>query len=286
MEAKQLYEVLEKDFIKPDYTEEDWLGSFKMNEISEYLSDNFKQRKMGLVCDFVEDIKKVYTAVFPSDDVMQEIIDEGAEDAMLFVHHPAIWDIRKSPDIFQSMNTKLLDQFKEKRISIYALHVPLDDFGEYSTSCTLVKALGAKPENEFAPYFGSFSGVFASTDIKTVQELKKRFEKAVGHEVNLYNYGSEEIKDGMIAAIGGGGNQIDMLQQIIDEGINTFVTGITVRNDYSEKTHQFAEANKLNILGGTHYSTEKFACIALVNYFTSKGLECRFVEDVPMMEDM
>lgn len=286
MEANQLYEELEKDFIKSDYTEEEWIGRDWMSDISEYLSDNFKQRQMGLVCDFADEINKIYTAVFPSDKVLQEILDEGAENAMLLVHHPSVWDIRNAPKIFHSMNPELLKQFKERRISIYALHVPLDDFGEYSTGATLVKALGVTPEKPFAPYFGSLSGIFARTETKSVQELKEKFEKAVGHEVKLYPYGSDEIQNGMIAAIGGGGNQIDMLQQIIDEGINTFVTGVTLKNDFSSKSHQFAQENKLNILGGTHYSTEKFACIALVDYFASKELESRFVEDVPLMEDM
>lgn len=65
-----------------------------MPEVWDYLSPNFRERSMGLVCDFAKEIKKVYSAVFPTDKVMQEIIDDGATDAMLFLHHPSIWDIR------------------------------------------------------------------------------------------------------------------------------------------------------------------------------------------------
>ena len=36
----------------------------------------------------------------------------------------------------------------------------------------------------------------------------------------------------------------------------------------------------------THYSTEKFACIALCDYFEELGLNCEFIEDNPVLEDI
>jgi putative NIF3 family GTP cyclohydrolase 1 type 2 len=72
---------------------------------------------------------------------MQKILDDKAEDAMLFVHHPSIWDITKAPEVFQQMDKNLLQQFKNKKISIYNLHVPLDNFSEYSTSVSFANAL-------------------------------------------------------------------------------------------------------------------------------------------------
>jgi len=38
-----------------------------------------------------------------------------------------IWDIRKRP-VFKNMDKALLEAFKQRNISIYTLHVPLDDF--------------------------------------------------------------------------------------------------------------------------------------------------------------
>ena len=102
----------------------------------------------------------------------------------------------------------------------------------------------------------------------------------------MYNYGDNEIKDRTVAVIAGGGNDVDMLEEIAKAGVNTFVTGITVKNDYSKKAHEFAEKYRINILGGTHYSTEKFACISMVNYFKKVGLPSEFIEDKPVMGDM
>lgn len=283
MKAAQLYSYLEKDFITSGMSDE-WAQY--MDSVADFLSENFKKRSMGLVCDFTTEINKVYTAVFPSRKVMQKVFDDRVEDAMLFVHHPSIWDIRKAPEVFQQMDGDLLQQFKQKNISIYNLHTPLDNFGEYSTSTTLAKALGIKPKKPFAPYFGSMCGVFGKADLATIQDLRRRFQEAVGHKVSLYNYGDNEIKDRTVAVIAGGGNDVRFLKEIAKAGVNVFVTGIAVKNDHSKKAHEFAREHRINILGGTHYSTEKFACISMVDYFKRIGLPSEFIEGTPVMEDM
>lgn len=72
-----------------------------MGSVADFLTDNFKQRSMGLVCDFNAETNKIYTAVFPSNKVMKEVLDKNEENILLFVRHPAIWDIRKASEVFQ-----------------------------------------------------------------------------------------------------------------------------------------------------------------------------------------
>lgn len=287
MKATPIYQRLE-EFITPEMNED---GARYMGSVADFLCENFRNRSMGLVCDFGMEINKVYTAVFPSREVMQGIIDTGIQDAMLFTHHSSTWDIREKPAFLQ-MERGLLHQFKERRISIYNLHVPLDDYGEHSTSVTLAKALGIEPEIPFASYFGCTCGVFGKTDLVTVHDLRNRFQNAVGHEVSLYDYGDNEIKDGTVAVIAGGGlggftgGDAELLGEIVEAGVNTYLTGITVKNVRTQEGHEFAEEHGINILGGTHYSTEKFACISMVDYFREIGLSSEFIEDEPVMEDM
>ena len=283
MKATQLYAKLEKDFITSALSD-DWVRY--MEPVQDFLSGNFKKRSMGLVCDFAQKINKVYTAVFPSLKVMKEILAKNETDIMLFVHHPEIWDIRKAPKTFQQMDRKLLEKFREKRISIYNLHVPLDNFGKYSTGSALAKALEIKPEKPFAPYFGSLCGVLGRTKCKTVKELKEKFQQTVGHTVSLYKYGDDKIKNGLTAVIAGGGNSVEMLEEVAKAGANTFITGITVKNKHSQKAHNYAQKHRINILGGTHYSTEKFACIAIVDYFKALGLPSEFIEGESGLEDI
>ena len=163
MNAIELYDRLERDFILEGLSD-DWAPYIAGTE--DYLSANFTERSMGLVCDFAQEINAVYSAVFPSEKVMRAILEKGITDAMLFVHHPAAWDISREIALYP-MDTALLDQFKERRISIYNLHVPLDNYGEYGTSKTLADALGIEIETPFAMYFGALCGVIGRTGCRT-----------------------------------------------------------------------------------------------------------------------
>jgi putative NIF3 family GTP cyclohydrolase 1 type 2 len=217
---------------------------------------------------------------------MQSVLAKNETDIMLFVHHPAVWDIRKAPQVFQSMDKNLLEQFKNKRISIYNLHVPLDNFSGYSTSASLANELDIKIDKKIVPYHSAMAGVVGTTKFKNIGELKAKFESILGHQVSFYKNDGDEIKNQKIAVVAGGGNDVEILKEVFNEGVNTFVTGITAKNDHSKLAHDFAKENKINILGGTHYSTEKFACMAMCEYFKKNNLLSEFINDSPVLEDL
>ncbi|MFX0001046.1 MAG: Nif3-like dinuclear metal center hexameric protein [Candidatus Hermodarchaeota archaeon] len=280
MKAKALYKRLDTDF-ELDQCKDDW----SRMDFNEYISENFKKRYMGLLVDNTKEINYVYTAVFPSDLVLNKMIEEKKEKILLVTHHPMIWDIRK-PNVFQDINKNILMKVRERQISIYTMHVPLDKNGEYSTTTNLAKALEIIFEGEFYEYYGVMVGIYGKTNLKTPEELADKLSSKVGHMTKLWKYGSDEIQDQRVALIAGGGNEIDIIQEIIDLGINTYITGVTTINEYSKKTHEFEKEKRINLIGGTHYSTEKFACIALCKYFEKLGLDCEFIEDQPVIEDI
>jgi putative NIF3 family GTP cyclohydrolase 1 type 2 len=244
------------------------------------------ERSMGLVCDFTDEVKTVYTAVFPSDKVLENILNNDPQDAMIFLHHPAIWDFRGNSRRWFQMDNKWVEQCKERRISIYAIHVPLDNFGLYSTSRSLTDALGIDIIEPFCEYRGGLAGVIGKTKCKTVIELNDVFTRTVGHQTKLYPYGDTEIFNGRVAIVAGGGNDMDVLPSVVDKKVNTFITGITENNERYVEVHTFEKEKRINVLGGTHYSTEKFACMKMVRYFDKHGLSAQFVEDTPVLKDL
>jgi len=128
-------------------------------------------------------------------------------------------------------------------------------------------------------------GVLGSTNTDKITDIKSVFEKAVGHKIKLYKYGDSKIKNKKVALVAGGGNDLETLEKI-PKDCNLFITGITLKNDHSKKAHEYLKKNKINLLGGTHYSTEKFSCIAMVEYFKKQGLPSEFIEGTPILEDM
>ena len=281
MKAERLYQELEEDFVEPEMWDE-WAEY--MESISDYLTEQFKERSIGLVCDNTDEVNEVYTAVFPEKKVMKEVLEKTDGESLLFMHHPSIWDIREEPP-FKLMDPDLLKKFKDKKISIYILHVPLDNYGKYSTGRSLAEALNIDIEQPFAEYRGGKSGVIGKTEAETLEEQAKTFQKTIGHEVGIYPYGEEEIKNGKIGMVTGGGLMKSNLKELGKRNINTFITGVTSTKGQGEQ-HEYAEENRINLLGGTHYSTEKFACKKICNYFEDKGLPARFIEGEPVMADL
>ena len=284
MNAKELYQRLDKDFDLA-HCRDDWSSM----DFNEYISDNFKQRYMGLVLDNSGKIERVYTAVFPSDKVINEILDSGEKDVLLFTHHPRVWDINRAAGTFKDIGKDLLARMKDNRISLYSLHTPLDRVGEYATNVSFGRALGIKREKDFDSYYGFPAGIIGRTETSTVDELARKVEKAVGHKIKIWNYGDEAIKDHYVAIVTGGGNDLEALEELYGLGVNTFITGVTrPSKDFPPalKSHEYAKEKGINIIGATHYSTEKFACIAMVDYFKKLGLPAEFIPDKPDLNDM
>ncbi|MBT3356181.1 hypothetical protein HN784_02710 [bacterium] len=284
MNANELYQKLDCDF-ELGKCEDDWVQL----DLGEHLTDNFKERQMGLVLDNTDEIEKVYTAVFPSDFVLKTILDKGEKNVLLFTHHPMIWDTKAEGFPFLNIDKELLPKLEERGISLYTLHVPLDKNGKYSTSVNLAKEIGISHDEDFAKYFGVLVGVIGKTKDGTLSELSKRLEGAVGHEVSTLKYGAEDIKDEKIAVVAGGGNDLDIMKELLEKNIKVFVTGISrAIGDYPPAVEfdRLAKENGINVIGATHYSTEKFACIQMMQYFKEQGLVAEFIEDAPDMGDI
>lgn len=80
MKAAELYCRLEEDFKLSECTDEWDMGD------GEYLTQNFLSRNMGLMTDNTDIIERAYTAVFPSEGVINTILSGGRENSLLFVH--------------------------------------------------------------------------------------------------------------------------------------------------------------------------------------------------------
>ncbi|MFX1369652.1 MAG: Nif3-like dinuclear metal center hexameric protein [Promethearchaeota archaeon] len=285
MDAKILYHQLDSDFELDKREEGEW-GNF---DLGNYVAENVGKKPKGLILDNAESIAKVYTAVFPSEKVLERIICSNERDILLFTHHPMIWAPAPDRRPFRNIPSEFLGPLRQQRVAYYAIHIPLDAVGPYSTGVSLAKALGINPERYFFEYGGVEVGVIGSIDLTSLSELAKRVHHAVGHEVKVWNYGSEVIRDSRVAVVGGGGGEPDIASSIADLELNTYVTGVTkIFETYepSARFHDVCEDNEINVIGATHYSTEKFACIAMVKYFEELGVPSEFIEDEPLLSDM
>lgn len=169
------------------------------------------------------------------------------------------------------------------------LHAPLDKNGEYSTSVSLANALKLKITEEFCNYQGFNVGVMCTTQIKTTAELRDYIRPIIGHEIKLRAYGEDLIHEGRVAIAAGGGSYGFVAEELSQLGVNMFITGFTrpiLSFEPTMEFHRIAQESKINVIGATHYTTEKYACIAMVEYFKKLGIPAEFLEGDYFLEDL
>jgi putative NIF3 family GTP cyclohydrolase 1 type 2 len=284
MKAKALYSKLDKDF-GIEYLKDDW--SFM--SFNGYIAPGFKKSYMGLVLDNTDEVKKVFTATMPDLEILDQLIQTDETDILLFSHHAMGYDPAIPGIPFYNIPEEYLIQLKERRISFYVLHVPLDLNGEYSTTVSLAKHLNLDITDEFCEFEGAKAGVICKTDVKTATALAEYIRSMVGHEVKLIKNGDDTIRDGLVAIAAGGGSVGFVAKELAELGINLYITGCTRRVpevDFITEFHRIIEDEKINVIGATHYTTEKYACIAMVRYFENLGLQAKFLEGKYFLEDL
>ena len=223
MKAGILYDKLNADFIKDGISDIDWAQ--RMPNLHKYLFPEFIQNGgMGLMCDFTNEIEKVYTAVFLSDRVLTRLLNADVSNAVLFSHHPVNWDLKDHNGSYEATG-EYIAELKERNISVYVLHHPLDNFGRYSTCGTLADKLKIKIEQPAFLYCGAYCGVTGTTGCKTTGELHELFSKTAGHKTSLYQYGDENICGKKNAVCPGGGNDMSVVNEMMERNINTLITG-------------------------------------------------------------
>jgi len=285
MIANKLYESLDKDFEIYKYKDEWGIGL----EDNEFINPGFKERYIGVMLDNSDEIKKVYTSTFPDNIIIEEILSRNEKHVLLFSHHAMGYDPTLEGFPFYNMPVEHLKELKARGISFYVLHIPLDRNGDYSTSMSLARVLQLPVENEFCEYLGSKVGVICKTNFTKITDFASHVKKIVGHEIRVRQYGDDVIENQRIAIAAGGGC-IDFVGRELSElGMNTYLTGLTKPMPSFEPSmefHRIAKKSRINVVGATHYSTEKYACMAMVDYFVGLGVEAEFIEGRPFMEDL
>lgn len=249
--------------------------------LGDYATPTFMRRHNGLMVAAYE-TQIVYTVVFPSDDLIAEIERRAyGRPALIFTHHPT--DFETSGRGLIPISTESLERLKNAGISLYSAHAPLDCHDEVSTSRALARAIGVPADETFAEYMGGHAGVIGEIEsipldafLGTVRrgcEVEKLTSKRHGDTVRR------------VAVCAGGAAFPDIMQEAVDQGCDTYVTGdYQVRHggpwaeEHRPEFDAFVEKVPLNLIGGSHFATEAIVLRTdMVEVFRQLGLETEFV---------
>ncbi len=287
MELKKIVSKLDKEF-KVEEVNDDWHWLFDDLFLNKSLASFRKPNKnTGIMIKNSNEVNKIYTAFSPSRYVLEEIRMKGIVNCLLIVKHPFDWDGRRNGQGFIFFKDRDYQLMESMGISIYSLHTPLDKNRNdkvVSTAYGFAKVIKLKVEEEFGideSNEGLKLGLIGKLPENNLSDLIKRLNKVLNYSVKV-----KKVNDsvGKVAIVTGGGFIPEVVEQAKEKGVNTYITGIITPNssEYDQKTYKdkFSKINKLglNIIGCSHYLTEKWAMLYSIPYF-SEMCDTEFIED-------
>ncbi|RCX21010.1 putative NIF3 family GTP cyclohydrolase 1 type 2 [Anaerobacterium chartisolvens] len=250
----------------------------------DYCTNSFFKTYQGLMLSGKSSVKKVAAACFLNDYIVEKAISSDVD--FLIVKHPLDW--LEFPGKFESLQQHSYKKCVKSGLNVYVIHSALDRHEYFSPSINLVKVLGLKTKAKLYVENDAF-GCICDIDL-SYDCLYAKIKNSLG----LSKLQALRFNDRcqLVAIVSGGGDSEEYLRYASNQGCDTYVTGIAFceGNEYSRvnnlKFRKLAERLKINILGGSHYATERFGMMAVSEYLESIGLVSTFIEEEPKYKEL
>ena len=285
MRTSEIVALLDTEFRVHDVGDR-YLAKHALTDRSRaHATEAFLSEKSGLMFDFSDTAGKAYCVVFTTPEVFDRLLLVADAPCLLFTHHPH--DYNEDASGFGPFPGDYLDEFERREIAVYAIHAPLDVGLNICVSKSLAQRLSLSDPVPFCEACGGHLGVMGSLAASDLAEMAAHVRGSLGIDsVDIFDYGAQP---GLVAVVAGGGDQAGILERAEDLGCATYITGTAVHRweragEGNEKFHALARRSGINVIGASHYHTEKCAVQDVAVWLEKNGLQAEFLED-PVLED-
>jgi len=234
-------------------------------QISEFSSDASLN---GLQVEGSGRIGKISLAV----DACRASIGRAARNGsdILIVHHGLFWGEQKPVTGIMKDRIELLIS---NRISLYAVHLPLDAHPSLGNNAQLAELLELEKCSRFGEYGGREIGVIGELPRGiTARGLSRKIGALLSTRVETFDFGKKRLKK--IAVVSGSG--ASLTDQAASAGCDALLTG-----EKSHSVYHTAYERGLTLLCAGHYATETVGIKALGSHLeTEFRVETAFL-DIP-----
>jgi putative NIF3 family GTP cyclohydrolase 1 type 2 len=282
-----LVSELDRYFRIPDVRNDDWSTAFAQVYSEpywrEYVVPGWEGRWNGLMTRGADEVERAVTCVFPSDRIVEEL--EPA--TFVFTEHPL--DFADEPG-FLPLAEATFETMRERGISLYNAHAPLDMHPEVSPSRLCAQGVGLLDLEEYFPICEGISGgaAIVGESRLTVDGLADALRSYLGPEIKVHVLTRTRAEAGRVAIVAGGGALADILEASLERGCQTYVTGNAATNcrlDFVQEQvavfRRRAEQAGVTLIDAMHYGMEKPPQLAMVDWLRGRGVDAEFVPDGP-----
>ncbi|MGR2746429.1 Nif3-like dinuclear metal center hexameric protein [Bacillus sp. N6] len=241
----------------------------------------------GLMLKGSSIVEKVFLAVFPTDKVLERFIEESNSGDLLFMHHPLLMECGDPKGEwgkgFLPIKERYITKIREKNISVYTCHIPLDCHKQLGTNIAIAKALNAQiladntlnKKNEYVLY----CSIEKTTTTNLISILENTFE------IPYVDFEGKKLEDiQRIAIVAGCGDVVDWMKKAEENGIQAYITGeihCHIGNDYGKKKYkqvmEYASNTSMSLIGVSHSASEYLVHKTLMKDWFEKNFNIKTV---------
>ena len=258
--------------------------NFNWKEIFE---KDFVELFNGLMIKGDKKVEKVFLAVFPTDQVLEQFIEESTSGDLLFMHHPLLMECGDPRGMwgqgFVPIKEKYIKQMLEKNLSVYTCHIPLDCHKQLGTSIAIAKVLNAeiciKDTRDSKNDYVLYANIEKTTTDKLIAELQELFE------IPYVDFEGQKIDSiQKIAIVAGCGDKVEWMQEAENNGTQAYITGeihCHINNDYGKQKYaqimEYANQTSMSLIGISHSASEYLVHKTLVKDWFENNFACKTV---------
>ncbi|CAJ1004342.1 MULTISPECIES: Nif3-like dinuclear metal center hexameric protein [Brevibacillus] len=231
-----------------------------------FFEAEFVRRFNGLMLKGREQVHTVFLAVFPTEEVLKRFLDESAPGDLLFMHHPLLMECGDPRGRwgrgFVPIGQDLLLALKEKELSVFTCHLPMDTSWPLGTGGAIMEALQAEPIKPFCPAGNGHVGMICRVTATDTRSLIDRL-------ITLFDIpyvdfeGKERARIERIAILPGCGDVAAMMREAEASGADAYVTGeihCHIDNEYGRTNYAavmaYAAETSMSLIGVSHAASE------------------------------
>lgn len=283
---KRLDDIFKLDSADPDMPFSRFFGKIYASiwvDWNEYFTQSFLQNTNWMMIENSKTVVMVYGTVFVSDEIVDKILNqEVKENVLIFSHHPL--GLESSGRWFIPLSEDRLQKLKEKKISIYVVHTPLDIGESISPSKSLANEFGLINQKRYIEENGNLVWIIGDLD----EEMK--FEDFLEYIKNrlwiselYYHKARGYVKTVWILAWWW--TNIRYVNDSILWGCDTYLTWDYLNNvnevwclEEKKEMEVFLKNCPINMIAASHYATERNVMInEIKQLFRLFGVHYEFI---------
>ncbi|MBO8156129.1 MAG: Nif3-like dinuclear metal center hexameric protein [Bacillaceae bacterium] len=258
----------------------------KVNWKNEFEPD-FVEYFNGLMIKGGPYVKNVFLAVFPTEHILEQFIEESSEGDLLFMHHPLLMECGdpkgKWGRGFVPVDQKYIHAIKRKKLSVYTCHAPMDYHRTLGTNAAIIKALKWKAVDYVVSGKYGQLGIICSIDPVSTDEMIDQLTETF-HIPYVDFEGVKHHHIQKVAVIAGCGDKVSWMEKAERKGVQAYISGeihCHIDNDYGRKKYQemsqYASKTKMSLIGVSHSASEFLVKRTLLNQWISENFDVKTI---------